>query len=293
MKLTLVATSGRFLACLFLLLAPSLASHAADGTNRFPAQLLAFSAAKAEQAHQLAAELNLQASQDIWTFFQYASAGDLAGVTNTFTRLRSRASQYDGSVNDPAVSTPIWQTIIEVVTAYQAFGAGGTKYPLAFGNDIIQSIPPGSIYFGGTDAGRGLVTALCKSQIGADPFFTLTQNPLADDRYMTYLRSMYGSQIYIPTTNDTARIYMNFVTDARLRLDHDRAAPGEPRQVNPGEGISMVNGQVQISGHVAVMEINGLIVKDIFDHNPKRAFYIEEFPLRLDVSLSVAPWADL
>jgi hypothetical protein len=46
----------------------------------------------------------------------------------------------------------------------------------------------GSIYFGGTDAGRGIVTALSGSPADADPFFILTQNALADTVYLQHLR---------------------------------------------------------------------------------------------------------
>src|SRR5208282_1915261 len=39
-------------------------------------------------------------------------------------------------------------------------------------------------------------------------------------------------------------------------------------------------GRMQVSGQVAVMMINGLLCKVIFDHNPNNEFYIEEsFPL--------------
>jgi tetratricopeptide (TPR) repeat protein len=42
----------------------------------------------------------------------------------------------------------------------------------------------------------------------------------------------------------------------------------------------MVDGKVNVSGQVAVMSINGLITKVIFDRNPDREFYVEEsFPL--------------
>ena len=64
-------------------------------------------------------------------------------MTNVFERSL-RASQYEGSTNDPAVGSPVWQTLIEVQTAYEAFASGGTKYPLAFGEGIIQSIPAGA-----------------------------------------------------------------------------------------------------------------------------------------------------
>ena len=254
---------------------------AMDGNDRFPKQLLLFSAEKEGQARQLAANLNLHVAPDIWTFFTEASSGDLAGVTNTFARLRLRASQYQGSVNDPTVSSPVWQTVIEVVTAYQAFGEGGSKYPLAFGEGIIESIPAGSIYFGGTDPGRGLVTALCHSQIRGDPFYTITQNALADGRYLDYLRSMYGSRIYLPSTNVSQKVFADFMADALLRVNHDRDFPGLPKQVRPGENLQKdANGRLTVNGQVSIMEINGLLAKDIFDHNTNREFYVEEsFPL--------------
>ena len=49
----------------------------------------------------------------------------------------------------------------------------------------------------------------------------------------------------------------------------------------PGEDIQINSkGLVQVSGQVAVMEINGLLVKTIFDKNSGREFYVEEsFPL--------------
>jgi len=252
--------------------------RAAD--NRFPIQLLTFSAAKEQQAHQLAADLNLKLAPEVWQFFQAADQGDLPTVTNIFWRLRARAGQYEGSMNDASVASPVWQPLLEVDLALNLFALGGTNYPVAFGMGIIQSIPAGSIYFGGTDPGRGLVTALCKSQIKADPFFTLTQNALADDRYVTYLRRMYGDRIHLPTTNDTQNAFAEFTKDLQRRVDHDRDFPNEPRQVKPGENYQMVDGKLQVSGQVAVMEINGLIVKNIFDHNPDREFYVEEsFPL--------------
>jgi hypothetical protein len=145
---------------------------------------------------------------------------------------------------------------------------------------IIHSIPAGSIYFGGTDPGRGLVTALCESHAEARPFYTLTQNALADSRYLDYARSMYGNRIYIPTTNDLQDAFTNYMADAQLRLKHDRDFPNEPSQLKPGEDVHVVNGRLQVSGQVAVMSINALIVKRIFDHNTNCGFYVEEsFPL--------------
>jgi hypothetical protein len=56
----------------------------------------------------------------------------------------------------------------------------------------------------------------------------------------------------------------------------------QKNQLKPGEDVHVDknSGRVQISGQVAVMSINGLLVKTIFDKTPDREFYIEEsFPL--------------
>jgi hypothetical protein len=54
----------------------------------------------------------------------------------------------------------------------------------------------------------------------------------------------------------------------------------QSHQLMPGENVKMVDGKVQVSGQIAVMGINGLLARVVFDKNPNREFYIEEsFPL--------------
>jgi Flp pilus assembly protein TadD len=53
-------------------------------------------------------------------------------------------------------------------------------------------------------------------------------------------------------------------------------------QLKPGEDVKLDrdSGRLQVSGQVAVMSINGLLTKVIFDKNPTNEFYVEEsFPL--------------
>ena len=160
---------------------------------------------------------------------------------------------------------------METYGAFEDFAGGEDKYCIAFGRDIIDSIPPGSIYFGGTDPGRFLVTALCKSQVNADPFFMLTQNALADGGYLAYLRGMYGDKIYIPT--DPTR---NNVLRTTRRMSSAAAA------AQTQTGREFQDGQWQSSSQRPGFrhEINGLLAKIIFDKNPDHEFYIEEsFPL--------------
>jgi len=81
-------------------------------------------------------------------------------------------------------------------------------------------------------------------------------------------------EIYIPSPVDSARSFEEYTRDVQKRQAEGRLQPGEDVQVDPASG------RVQVSGQVAVMMINGLLCKVIFDQNPTNEFYIEEsFPL--------------
>ncbi len=251
-------------------------------TGQFPPQLLAFSAAKERQAQQLAKDLNVGLPPVVSDFFKSAKQGDCAAVTNAIEQLGPQFLASFKDTNHVPSWIPFWQPMTEVESAYEAFAVGGTKYPLAFGEGIIQSIPPGSIYFGGSDAGRMLVTAFSQNHAQGKPFFTLTQNALSDGRYMDYLQAMYGKQISLPTTNDVQVALEDYKADALRRLKHDEEFPNEPRQIRPGENVRLVNGELQMSNPVSVMAVHARLVKLILERNPKCEFYMEEsYPLEL------------
>jgi hypothetical protein len=238
-------------------------------------QLKSFVAEKESQADAAAKAEGKSIAPQFRPFFSAAEKGDWLTVSNLFENLMPRTGQVDTPSSDDlfALRNTQLQALKEIWGAYDAFFEGDEKYSTAFGNDIIDSIPPGSIYFGGTDPGRFIVTAMQKSHVDADPFFTLTQNALADGSYLEYLRSMYGNKIYIPTTQDSQNCFQSYTEDVTRRNQNHQLKPGEDVHVDE-------NGHVQISGQVAVMEINALLVKTIFDKNPDHEFYIEEsFPL--------------
>ena len=122
---------------------------------------------------------------DCRPFFSAAAAGDWPTVRKQWSELQKRTFglgiKNDVEATNGGYPHGMWlQPVRETFGAIEAFSAGDGQYSKAFGDDIIQSIPPGSIYFGGTDPGRFIVTAMEKSQTAGDPFFTLTQNALAD-----------------------------------------------------------------------------------------------------------------
>ncbi len=87
-------------------------------------------------------------------------------------------------------------------------------------------------------------------------------------------------EILTANNDDSQRCFNEYITDATKRFDHDSREPNGPRQMRPGEDVRVIGGRVQVSGQVAVMAINGLLTKVIFDKNPNHEFYVEEsFPL--------------
>ncbi len=88
-------------------------------------------------------------------------------------------------------------------------------------------------------------------------------------------------EIYTPSSDDSQKAFQDYMEDAQQRIIHDQMHPNEPRQLKPGEDVHVDNaGHVQVAGQVAVMAINGLLTKVIFDHNPTNEFFVEEsFPL--------------
>lgn len=237
-------------------------------------QFKQFATEKEAQAQAAAKAEGKEMLPECKALFEAAAKGNWKLVKKTFDDLAKRAPQYSQSgKSDARLVGSQWQALIETEGAMEAFAMGGDKYPAAFGRDIIDSIPAGSIYFGGTDPGRFVVTAMCRSHVNADPFFTVTQNALADGSYLAYLRDMYGEKIYIPTDEDSQSCFNQYLEDAKLRKQRN--------QLKPGEDVTIgADGKPQVRGQVAVMQINALLAKLIFDKNPNHEFYVEEsFPL--------------
>jgi tetratricopeptide (TPR) repeat protein len=81
------------------------------------------------------------------------------------------------------------------------------------------------------------------------------------------------NEIHIPSPEESSKCFEDYTQDVGRR--------SQINQLEPGEDVKIENGRVQVSGQVAVMNINGLLCKVIFDSNPTNSFYVEEsFPLK-------------
>jgi len=162
----------------------------------------------------------------------------------------------------------VWAPIHETFGMLELQETWGSEWLKRYAEEILQAAPEGSIYFGGTDAGRCAVSCYSESHVGGRPILTLTQNALADTSYLNYLNSMYGSRMSVPTPADSQQAFQQYMTAAQKRLQQDALLPGEQVQMNAG--------RVQVSGQTAVMQINGLLVLKTLEKNPGRDFYLEE-----------------
>lgn len=212
----------------------------------------------------------------VWSFFDAIRRDDWETATNLAERIETASGRYSSSNHETmsaGLQSVIWPTISESIGTYDQFHNWDNKWLHRFGSNIIASIPSGSIYFGGTDPGRYVISALVESLRDGRPFFILTQNQLVDSAYLEYLRGMYGRKLYIPTTNDLQSAFEEYFQEAQKRREAGTLRPGEDITTDS-------DGHPQARGNVSVMEINGLLAKTILERNPTRDCYIEEsFPL--------------
>ena len=228
----------------------------------------------------IAKKHNIEVPVGIDNFFAAVEEGDPVTISNLFhsirtgkgkQRIRTEMGARKNFGVPPTTFLGLRDFSVKWIQSFWRF----------YGVDMVNSIPPGSIYFGGTDYGRFLVSAFSESHSEGRPFFTVTQNALVDSDYLGYVADMYGGKINLADTNDSRESFSKYLADAQARLRHDQEHPNEPRQVKPGEDIHVdESGRIQTSGQVSVMSINALLTKVIFDKNPAKEFYVEEsFPL--------------
>ncbi len=207
----------------------------------------------------------------------------------------------------------------------------------ADGTPLYPEMTKSAILYGGTDPGRFCPTYMifCESfippQKRRDPKFDrrdvyiITQNALADEPYLDYIRAHYfrssqvdtpffselvktntakmpgiigkpvdwfaqkldntfmaygakveakrraqgvypPQEIYTPSDIDFYNAYVSYMRDATERAEKGMLRPGEVYDPRTGT----------VSGQGAVMGINGLLTKVIFDQNPNNEFYVEE-----------------
>lgn len=214
---------------------------------------------------------------DVKQFFDAVEAGHWDEAEAIYKTLRD-SKNPDGSQRDDI--RPIWRSIQDTWGAVMMSQKMPAQEYLDYGNTILGSLKPGMIYVGGTDPGMFIPNMLNATSDG-EQHIVLTQNALADSTYLDYLKELYGDQLKTLTANDQQQAFQDYADDAQKRFQHDQQFPDDPKQMRPGEEISMKDAHISISGQVAVMSINEKLLQTLMQNNPYLSFGLEEsYPLK-------------
>ena len=229
-------------------------------------------------AERIAKRLNKDLPPEIDAFFKAVDKGDWAEIDSRWKELLAHSPQYSSNGDRPDLN-PYWATVLDAYGAAEQAHNWPEQQLLDYGNAVLSSLEPGTVYVGGTDFGRWVPELM--NETSDDPHIIVTQNALADGGYLDLVREMYGDQFNTLTSEDSQKAFQDYMADARKRLQHDQDFPDEPKQVLPGENITMMDGKVQVSGQVAVMQINEKLLEMLAQKNPDLPFAMEEsFPLK-------------
>ncbi|MFO1461626.1 MAG: hypothetical protein U1G08_19760 [Verrucomicrobiota bacterium] len=213
---------------------------------------------------------------EVTRFYELANAGYWEEAESLYSTLVERRERE----GDDSELTRFMPALLETLGVREAVRDWPAQALLDYGKAVLDSVPPGGVYLGGSDSGRFIPTLMADAMDGNGPV-VLTQNALAAQNYLDYARFLYGDRLSFPTADDSHRAFDDYLADAGRRLRHDRDHPEEPPQVLPVEDIRLTEGGVQVSGGMAVMSINERIARMLQEANPGTTISMEEtYPLR-------------
>jgi tetratricopeptide (TPR) repeat protein len=138
-------------------------------------------------------------------------------------------------------------------------GQDQAKFDAEWANYPNPAYPPpmgtNAIFFGGTDPGRFVPTYMIYCPQVRPDVYLITQNALADNTYMAVMRDLYGDQIWIPSTIDSNRAFGEYMMAVKSG------------SIDAGADVKEEDGRMQVQGVGGVMQINGILCRQIFDQN--------------------------
>jgi len=230
------------LAGAFVVFVATYSARAAEATGESVARRLA--GIRHEQAVAWAKQDGVQLPASVQDFFRAAQDGTWAAVRTPYRAI---------SDERPLRSPWLFRVIVDVDGAYQEEHLWSPDLLDQFVRDVLCDIPDGSIYFGRTMAGLFAVTGWAAVHRPGE-MFVMTQNGLADGEYLEFLARLYPSGIWLPSEKDLAN----------ARREYDKKVQSGQRPM------------VGVVEALGVMEINGILSKEVFERNStNHACFIE------------------
>src|SRR5262249_27704024 len=137
----------------------------------------------------MANQYKLAVSDDVQRFFDAMEAGRWEEQTNLFASLKNQKRSESLKL--------LWAPIVESFGVAEQAHEGPAQQLLDYGHAILDSLRPGMVYVGGTDAGRFIPTLLNETSDG-ERHVILTQNAMADNTSLQYAGFLYSDRLSIP-----------------------------------------------------------------------------------------------
>src|SRR5262249_7268576 len=156
-----------------------------------------FSAEKRDETRQVAGKIGVAVPALVWEFYDKVDDNDWNGASSLYARMADSLWLDRGPLRPPAgyvqevrrrfdldaslaagLPSEIWPVVTETHGAFRVFHDWDRRWLRRLSHDVIDSIPAGSIYFGGTDFGWCGISAFASSQREHPPFFVVTQDLL-------------------------------------------------------------------------------------------------------------------
>jgi hypothetical protein len=244
------------------------------------AKLAKYGKSRRELALALATKHGVSMTPEVEAFFAAVQSGDWERIEKTFTVLNGGSATGGDREKRSLEANKMWPAILDAFGAAEQVHLLPAQTLLDYGHGILDALRPGMVYVGGTDSSRWVPALLNDTEAG-DRHVVITQNALADLTYLDYVELQFSDRLNTLTPTESDRDFNAYMEDARKRLEHDQKFPGEPKQIRPGEEVKIVNGKVNVSGQVAVFDINERLLSRLMDKNPELSFAVgESFPLK-------------
>jgi len=235
-----------------------------------------FGRSRREICFGLARKHQVEVPAEVERFFDAVEAGNWDELESLFDSIWKRHQAKPPVAEIEA----IWPAVLDAYGAAEQAHEWPAQKLLDYGNAILGSLRPDSVYVGGTDPGR-FVPALLNGSEG-EPRIVVTQNGLADPKYLEYVQFLYGDRFAALGPEDARTAQLEYLQDARKRLEQNQLRPGEDVRLKAGELQSgFEDDAVQASGQISVMAVNERLLNKLLEKNPNLSFALEEsFPLK-------------
>src|SRR6266436_1828793 len=206
------------------------AAPAATAQEMVASKLARFGKSRRDLVDSLARRHGVEVPDAVKLFFEAVESGNWEEIEARLKVIHGGDSSAGHAAGRPPGVERLWPAIIDAYGAAEQVHLWPAQQLLDYGKSILDQLRPGMVYVGGTDNGRWIPELLNDTSEG-EHHIGLTQNGLADGKYLEYVAELYGDQVVTLTQEDNQRIFQECITDAQKRLQHDAQFPDEPKQV--------------------------------------------------------------